>query len=166
MLRRWRKEKQAPPGTDPYALRAVERAARAAPESGGNGGGRGGPERVKATAISSLLLHAYPDRIAKRRDEGGGRYLLAQGRGVRLPRGSGLAANPFLVAVHLDGGEKAEGTIHMAEPVSEEIIRQEMGAHIETRRQVEWDKQEGRIISFLYRTAGGAVPLDKTFLRP
>ena len=68
-----------------------------------------------------------PDRIAQRRAEGGGRYLLAQGRGVRLPQGSILGANPFLVAVHLDSGEKAEGTIHMAEPVSEETIREEMG---------------------------------------
>ena len=165
MLRRWRKEKQAPAGTDPYALRTIERAAQQLRSLVETTAG-GAVQKSEDAAISSLLLHAYPDRIAKRRDEGGGRYLLAQGRGVRLPRGSGLVASPFLVAVHLDGGEKAEGTIHMAEPVSEEIIRREMSAHIETRRQVEWDKQEGRILSFLAERLGALSLSAKPFPAP
>ena len=161
MLRHWRKEKRSPAGTDPYALTAVERAAqqlRSLAETAAAGAvqKRDYMELLKGPpAVASLLLHAYPDRIAKRRDaEGGGRYLMAQGRGVRLPRGSGLITSPYLVAVHLDGGEKAEGTIHMAEPVTEEIIRREMSAHIETRRQVEWNRQEGRIFSSLVERLG------------
>jgi len=159
ILRRWRKEKQAPPGTDPHALRAVDRAAQQLRSLSKTASG-GAVRKSEAPAVSSLLIRAYPDRIAKRREEGGDRYLLAQGRGVRLPRGSRLTASPFLVAVHLDGGEKAEGTIHLAEPVAEEIIRQEMGAHIETRRQVIWDRQEGRIISLLSEGLG-TLPLSR-----
>ncbi len=165
ILRRWREGKQAPAGTDIYALRAVKRAAqqlRSLMETATGATVR----KSEDSAISSLLLHAYPDRIAKRRVEGNGRYILAQGRGVRLPRGSGLVANPFLIAVHLDGGEKAEGTIHMAEPVSEEIIRREMGAHIDTRRQVEWDKQEGRILSVLSERLGALSLSTKPFPAP
>ncbi|MFA5181515.1 MAG: ATP-dependent helicase HrpB [Syntrophales bacterium] len=162
MLQRWRKEKQTPVGTDPYALRAVERAAEQL-RSLAKTAAEGTVRKSEDPAISSLLLHAYPDRIAKRREEGGGHYLLAQGRGVRLPRGSALAANPFLVAVHLDGGEKAEGTIHMAEPVSEEIIRREMSAHIATRRQVEWDRQERRMLSFLAERLGALTLSVKSF---
>ncbi|MCX5828437.1 MAG: ATP-dependent helicase HrpB, partial [Deltaproteobacteria bacterium] len=165
MLRRWRKEKQAPAGTDPYALRTVERAAQQLRNLAEAAAGET-VQKSEDPAISSLLLRAYPDRIAKRRDEGGSRYLLAQGRGVRLPRGSGLIASPFLVAVHLDGGEKAEGTIHMAEPVSEEIIWREMSAHIETRRQVEWDKQEGRILSFLAERLGALSLTIRPFPAP
>ncbi len=187
MLQRWRKEKEAPHGTDPWVLQSVERSARQLKELAGQppktsserlpcrrtGGrlslesrtGRNIPaDYHESEVISSLLLHAYPDRIAQRRPEGGERYLLAQGRGVRLPRGSGLSANPFLVAVHLDSGEKTEGTIHMAEPVAEETIREEMGTHIETIRQVEWDRQEGRILSFLTERLGAltlsAVPFS------
>ena len=163
MLQRWRKEKKAPPGTDPWALQSVERvaeqlrklAATAAVEV---------TCKNKSDVISSLLLHAYSDRIAHRRAEGVDRYLLAQGRGVRLPRGSVLGANPFLVAVHLDSGETAEGTIHMAEPVAKETIREEMGTHIETIRQVEWNRQEGRILSFLTERLGAltlsAIPFS------
>ena len=156
MLQRWRKEKKAPPGTDPWALESVDRVAKQLRELAVTAAG-GAVFDNKGDIISSLLLRAYPDRIAHRRAEGGGRYLLAQGRGVRLPQGSGLGANPFLVAVHLDSGEKAEGTIHMAEPVTEESIREEMGTHIETIRQVEWNRQEGRILSFLTEQLGALI---------
>jgi len=162
-LRRWRREKEAPAGTDPWALRAVDRAASQLRELAAGAAGEAA-RKSAGDEISSLLLHAYPDRIAQRRAEGDGRYLLAQGRGMRLPRGSILGANPFLVAVQLDSGEKAEGTIHMAEPVAEETIRREMAAHIETARQVEWSRQEGRIVSYLTERLGAltlsAIPVS------
>jgi ATP-dependent helicase HrpB len=154
LLQHWRKEKKAPTtGTDPWALRSVERVAEqlkglAVPEAGRVVG------KEKGDILSSLLLHAYPDRIAHRRAEGEGRYLLSQGRGARLPHGSLLGTHPFLVAVHLDSGEKAEGTIHMAEPVAEEAIRKEMGSHIKTVRQIEWDRQDGRVLSFVTEKLG------------
>ncbi len=166
MLRRWRKEKHPTAGTDPYALRAVEQAAEQLRNLAEREAGRPVRGSSGEPEVSSLLIHAYPDRIAKKREDGSGRYLLSQGRGVRLPRGSGLTASPYLIAVHLDGGEKAEGTIHMAEPVSEEIIRRELGAHIETRRQVEWDKQEGRIVSFLTEGLGVLSLSTKPFPVP
>ncbi len=164
MLQRWRKEKEPPQGTDPWALQSVERAAKQLRELAPTAAG-GAVCNDRGDVVSSLLLRAYPDRIAHRRAEGGGgRYLLAQGRGVHLPRESVLGANPFLVAVHLDSGEKAEGTIHMAEPVAEETIRKEMGTHIETMRQVEWNRQEERIVSFLTERLGAltlsAIPFS------
>ncbi len=165
MLQHWRKEKEAPPGTDPQAFQSVERAAGQLRELAGAPSGRM-VCTIKGDLVSSLLLHAYPDRVALRRAEGEDRYLLAQGRGVRLPRGSVLKANPFLVAVHLDSGEKAEGTIHMAEAVTEETIREELGAHIETLRQVEWDRQEGRIVSFLTERLGALTLSAKPFSAP
>jgi ATP-dependent helicase HrpB len=165
MLQRRRKVKEAPPGTDPRALQSVERVATQLRELVATPSG-GGVSKNKGDLISSLLLHAYPDRIAQRRTEGGDRYLLAQGRGVRLPHGGVIEANPFLVAVHLDSGEKAEGTIHMAEPVTEETLREEMGAHIETVRQVDWDRQEGRILSFLTERLGALALSAKPFSAP
>lgn len=59
--------------------------------------------------------------------------------------------------MHLDSGEKAEGTIHMAEPVTEETIRKEMGSHIKTIRQVQWDRQQGRILSFITEKLGAVT---------
>ena len=60
-------------------------------------------------AFSRLLLAAFPDRIAKRRNEGGGRFVLVQGRGVRLSQNSHLVDSPYIVAVAVDAGERAEG---------------------------------------------------------
>jgi ATP-dependent helicase HrpB len=51
----------------------------------------------------------------------------------------------YLIAVNVDAGEKAEGIIHMAAPVTEELIRSECAGTIETIRRVEWDRKEGRI---------------------
>ncbi len=165
MLQRWRKEKEAPTGADPWALRSVERAAEQLRELAAPAAGRAvGKDR--SDVVSSLLLHAYPDRIAQRRAEGGDRYLLSQGRGVRLTQGSILKANPFLVAVHLDSGEKAEGTIHIAEPVAEETVRKEMESHIKTIRQVEWDRQEGRILSSLTEKLGALTLSAMPFSAP
>lgn len=169
MLERWRKEKKAPAGTDALALRSVERVAEQLRELAASAAGPAPGRKEKTTpgdVVASLLLHAYPDRIAQRRAEGGGRYLLSQGRGVRLPQGSLLGTSPFLIAVHLDSGEKAEGTIYMAEPVTEETIRREMGSHIEIIRKVEWDRQEGRILSFLIEKLGALTLSSVPFSAP
>ncbi len=134
---------------DPWALTAVERAAQQLRSLAGGKGAAPGVvfEENDEQTIAALLLHAYPDRIARRREEGSTRYLLSQGRGVRLPPGSNLSGNAYLIAVHLDGGGKKEGMIHMAEPVTETCIRRELAAQIETRRQREWNRQEKRIVS-------------------
>jgi ATP-dependent helicase HrpB len=52
----------------------------------------------------------------------------------------------------------------MAEPVAEQTIREEMGTHVETIRRVEWNRQEGRILSFLTERLGAltlsAIPFS------
>jgi len=148
-----------PAMADPWALAA---AARAAEQLRGAGGGKvtarglAPPDRDEQ-AIAALLLHAYPDRIAQRREEGGNRYLLSQGRGARLPPGSKLSGNAYLIAVHLDGGEKTEGMIHMAEPVAATVIRRELATRIEIRRQREWNRQERRILSMQEERLGSLL---------
>jgi ATP-dependent helicase HrpB len=108
----------------------------------------------QGTTTARLLLRAFPDRIAKRREEGGGRFILYQGKGVRLPSTSHLTKSPFIVAAHVDAGEKAEGMVHLAEPVAEDLLREELSESIESIRRVEWDKREGRIIATLEEKLG------------
>ena len=145
ILRRWRNSKEQSGAGDRWALEAVDRASR---QILGLVGEPGGPCSEKpGLLIPRLLLSAFPERIAKRREEGETRFVLAQGRGVKLPAATGLGNTPFIIAVRVDAGEKAEGRIHLAEPISEDLIRREMSGHIETRRRLEWDKQLGRILS-------------------
>jgi len=146
MLQQWRKTKEADPRADLSALRAVDRTAtqlkrlldkRNAPTPAGVGSG----------TLSRLLLAAYPDRVAKRRDEGGRVYVLSQGRGVRLSMDSHLVNDPFIIAVQVDAGMKAEGVVHLASPVTEEVIRDECASLIRSIRRVEWDRSQGRIVA-------------------
>ena len=74
--------------------------------------------------------------------------------GSGSPRRSIPAGSPYIIAVVVDKGEKAEGTVHLAEPLTEELIREELGDEIETVRRVDWDKQEGRIIATLEERVG------------
>jgi ATP-dependent helicase HrpB len=163
LLRQWRKGKEALEATDPWALRSVNRVSQQLL--------RLMPEGAKATHgepgrnLPRVLLHAFPERIAKKREEGEGRFILSQGRGVRLPPSSGLAKSPFIIAVQVDSGEKAEGMVHLAEPVTEDLLRQEMGGRIEVLRRVEWDKREGKILSVLEERLG-AVQLSARPFQP
>ena len=152
LLRQWRKQKEAPGGIDPWALRAVDRASQQL-LSLMAGDSRACREK-QGTTIPRLLLRAFPDRIAKRREEGTGRFILCQGRGVRLPSTSLLTKSPFIIAAHVDAGEKVEGMVHLAEPVAEDLLREELSESIESTRRVEWDKREGRIIATLEEKLG------------
>ena len=152
LLRQWRQKKNLTGGADVSALRAVDATSQQLRRLMGKtseaaGGATGG-------MIPRLLLCAFPDRIAKRREDDGGRYVLRQGRGVRLSAKINQSGSPYIVAPVVDKGEKAEGTVHLAEPLTEDLIREELGGEIETRRQVVWDKQEGRIIATLEERVG------------
>ncbi len=73
---------------------------------------------------------------------------------MRLPSASLLAKSPFIIAAHVDAGDKAEGMVHLAEPVAEDLLREELSDSIESTRRVEWDKRENRIVSILEEKLG------------
>ncbi|MBI5640816.1 MAG: ATP-dependent helicase HrpB [Nitrospirae bacterium] len=147
-LRKWRKTKTIPDCVDPWALRAVDRTSQqlmrlmAAEQDRSS-------EEPHADTIARLLLRAFPDRIAKKRDSGDGRFILRPGRGVRLASPGSLANSPFIIAVKLDAGEKAEGMVYLAQQVTEDLLRQELGNCIRTVRRIEWAKKEARVVSAL-----------------
>lgn len=153
LLRQWRQEKILSGKADPWALRAVDGTSqqlrrlmgKTTGKTSESSGGEAG------SMIPRLLLFAFPDRIAQKREErregDEGRYVLRQGRGVRLSAKLVPGGSPYMIAVMVDKGEKAEGRVHMAEPLTEELIREDLGEQIESLRRVEWDKQEGRIIA-------------------
>ena len=96
--------------------------------------------------ISRLLLAAYPDRIARRRAVGGS-YQLIGGRGARLSDRSAVKSGEYIVAVALDAGNQVEAVIHLADEISETVIREERSRHIRSETQVSWTDREGRVIA-------------------
>lgn len=155
LLRQWRRDKISSEDADPWALRAVDAAARQLRRLAGKTGTAPGEE--DGSTIPRLLLAAFPDRIAKKRGDGGGRYVLRRGRGVRLPGKFGPEGSPYVIAVVADKGEREEGIIHTAEPVTEEIIRREMSGQIESVKRLEWDKKEGRIVAAVEERLGAIL---------
>jgi ATP-dependent helicase HrpB len=152
ILRRWRTGKELPDQADSWALRAVDRTSQQIQRLLPKGLSLSGEE--PAGLIPRLLLRAFPDRIAKPRGEDGNRFILSQGRGMRVSSLKGLDRGSYLIAVHADAGEKAEGVVHMAQPVSEDLLREELSDRLETRRRVEWDRREGRIVAVLEERLG------------
>jgi len=144
-LWKWRSGEEPREGVDPTALRSVERTSKQLLRLMENRSDASVQDRVDHEMLSRLLLCAFPDRICKRREEGGGRFVHIRGRGVRLSRDSHLGSSPYIIAVTVDAGEKTEGFVHIAAPVTEDIIRSECAKRIETVRRVEWDRKENRI---------------------
>ncbi|MBI5849058.1 MAG: ATP-dependent helicase HrpB [Nitrospirae bacterium] len=164
MLYAWRRTKELPYAADLWGLRAVDRTSsqllRLIAETGNADGDR---HFSDPDMVPRILLSAFPDRIAKRREEVNGCFLLSQGRGVRLPAESALAGSPYIVAVNLDAGVKTEGRVHIAASLSEPLIRQECGSSIKTLRRIEWDKRERRVIAASEERLGALLLSVKTF---
>ncbi|MRR15453.1 MAG: ATP-dependent helicase HrpB [Deltaproteobacteria bacterium] len=155
LLTQWRRDKKPAGAADPWALRAVEATANQLKSLIGKTKDKAGD--AAGGMIPRLLLFAFPDRIAKRREEDGGRYVLRQGRGVRLSARIPAAGSPYIIAPVVDKGEKAEGTVHMAEPLTEDLIREALGEQIETRRRVFWDKEADRIAAAVEERVGTII---------
>lgn len=163
LLGQWRNGRGAPDNADPWALRSVDRIAGQLVglmqrTSKGSAQGKAVPDD-----ICRLLLCAFPDRIAQLREDGDGHFILSQGRGVRLPSTTGLSKSPYIVAVNVDAGEKAEGIVHLAAPLSEELIRRELSGRIEHVRRVEWDRREERVIATVEERVGAVLLSSRPF---
>lgn len=147
LLDLWRARKNFSAGSpegDQQACRSADRVARHLRHLLGCGDERG---EVSAQAAAHLLALAYPDRIARRREAGSERYLLANGRGGRLSPRSALRDREFIVAAVMEGGEGGDGSIHLAATLTLEDIRQECAPLIERQRVVAWDAVEGRVVA-------------------
>ena len=146
LLREWRLTGRAAEIADAAALRSLERIARqlqrALAVSFKSASGR-----IDSCSVSRLLLAAYPDRVAQQRDTEELRYLLANGRGARLANRGSVSASPLLVAVSVNSGDQGEGLIHLAAPLSEDLLRAELGQRIVNSDSIVWDAREGRVVA-------------------
>jgi ATP-dependent helicase HrpB len=160
-LSRFRRTGHAGAGTDAAALRSAARTAeqleRLLP--------RGARARAATAAeeISSLLLDAYPDRVARLREGGSDRYLLAGGRGARLSPASCVRGRELIVAVEVDAGDRGEGVIHAASAVDGALVRERCRAGIVAERVVAWDERERRVTGVERERLGAVALAERPF---
>jgi ATP-dependent helicase HrpB len=162
ILRKWRKGKESG-DMDIWAVRNTDRISKQllslVPDARDQSSSRADEHEI----ISRLLLCAFPERIAKKRDQDDGRFVTSQGRGVKFSSINSMSRSEFIVAAHLDAGDKGEGTVFLAAPLTEEIIREECGRNIAVIKQINWDKKEKRVIATLKERLGAIVMSDKPF---
>ncbi len=176
----------AKPGERDADLRTrLEVLARESPDDGGNSvdrttvrqirrsaeayarqlGLKGAPARIEPEQVGWLLALAYPDRIARAREPGSGRYLLSNGRGAFFAEPQSLAKAEFLVIPELEGGEK-EARIWLAAPVSAGDLEEHLADSISTAAEVRWDSREQTVVARRQRRLGALVLADEALRKP
>ena len=112
----------------------------------------------RATSGEAGFLRAiftgYPDRVARRREPGSPRFLLASGHGAVLGRDSGVRDAEFIVAIDVQAGRRGEG----AEALIRIASTVDPGWLEPTDIRLEHAIVDGRVRATA-RTYYGAIPL-------
>ncbi|WP_028753851.1 ATP-dependent helicase HrpB [Rhizobium leucaenae] len=122
----------------------------------------GGSKAVDAgvqVLAGSLLLHAFPDRIALQRG-GRGRFVMANGRGAELPETERLAGSQMLVIADLTG-RAAQGRILAAAEIARADVEEHLPGEIRTEDQSLFDKTS-RQVRARRVTRLGAIVFEET----
>ncbi|MCW5746833.1 MAG: ATP-dependent helicase HrpB, partial [Alphaproteobacteria bacterium] len=120
---------------------------------------------IDSRATGRLVALAYPDRIARRRAGGGGRYLLSGGRGAVLPDGDPLAAEDWLAIADLDeGGQDAR--VFLAAPLALADIEELFADRLAERDVLRWDAREQAVVARRLRRLGELVLQDRPLPAP
>ncbi|BHH82915.1 ATP-dependent helicase HrpB [Desulforhopalus sp. 52FAK] len=114
-------------------------------------------------SVASLLLFAYPDRLAQRIPEQFTRFKLVSGRVAHLPPGDPLTHSEFIVIASIDGGEK-EGRIFLAEPIELSTIVEDHQNLITVHERVYWNDGKGKVIASKTLNVG-CIPLKESMLQ-
>ncbi len=107
----------------------------------------------------SVLLHAYPDRIAQQRGQG---FRLSSGLGVQCLRDDPLNAQAWLVVADIQASQGKASIIRMAAPVSETELRSALGHHIQQCKQVSLN-DKGQLKGLVQEKLGELVLSEKTY---
>ena len=98
-------------------------------------------------AVGDLLLHAFPDRVARRDDSNPLRYTLANGRGARLHENTALHGEPWLVALDLRF-EARDSLILAAAPIDLRVLERDYPAQFRRERALRWNDDRNAVEAF------------------
>jgi ATP-dependent helicase HrpB len=93
---------------------------------------------IDADDIGNLLVHAFPDRVARQDENDPRRYRLSNGRGAHLHKNSDLIGEPWLVIVDLRYDE-GDSLVLSAAPFDGAILERDFADRIVRERVVRWN---------------------------
>jgi ATP-dependent helicase HrpB len=109
--------------------------------------------------VGELLLHAFPDRVARRDDSNPLRYTLANGRGARLHDNTALHGEPWLVALDLRYDTR-DSLILAAAPLDPRVLERDYPAQFTRERTLRWNDDRAAAEAFEEQRFG-AIVLDR-----
>lgn len=118
--------------------RAVESVRERARDLARRSGIRFDESDINYVDTGAVLLLAYPDRLAIRRQPG--QFQMRSGTAAWCPPRDSLAPESFIVAADLDGDRK-NARIRMAAAVEESMITQVLHRDVVEERVVNWDRE-------------------------
>jgi ATP-dependent helicase HrpB len=116
------------------------------------------------SAPGILLALAYPDRIARRRENKGSRYQMTSGTTAVLPNGSLLAREEFLAIGEVDG-IGSEVRVYLAASLTKEDIEQIFNDSIIEEEEIRWNTSNETVIARRISRLG-AVILSEQHIKP
>jgi ATP-dependent helicase HrpB len=125
-------------------------------------------------SVGALLALAFPERIAKNRgaSDGGGSFLLANGRGAQIDKASPLARAPFLAVGEL-AGSAAASRILLAAALTQAEIENRFADRIVSQSELSFDaasisvrlRRSRRLGAIALSEQTTAAPADETSAR-
>ncbi|GAA0712125.1 ATP-dependent helicase HrpB [Dokdonella soli] len=105
------------------------------------------PTTRSMLAVGDVLIHAFPDRIAKQDPNNPRRYQLSNGRGARLLDESALIGEPWLVVVDLRYDER-DSLILAAAPFDADLLERDFPQRFARERVVRWNRDTRAVDAF------------------
>ncbi|PRD12736.1 ATP-dependent helicase HrpB [Pantoea coffeiphila] len=121
---------------------------------------------VDEDRLAPLLAAAFPDRIARRRGDGG-RYQLANGSGATLENDEALTRYEWLIVpALLQSGSQPDARILQALPVTIDSLIREVPTLVQQQTEVEWDEEKGTLRAWKREQIGQLVLKSQPLAKP
>jgi len=105
------------------------------------------PTDAPSHLLGDLLLHAFPDRIARQSQNDARRYQLANGRSARLFDDSAMYGEPWIAISELSGASNREAQILRAAPLDEARLARDFPDRFVEEDSVRWDNDARALVS-------------------
>ncbi len=112
--------------------------------------------QAEPLSIGGLVATSFPDRIAKRRDAKGEKWISAMGRGLQLDAASPLAREEWLAVADVQGAASGARILSAAALTEAEIIGR-FGHLISSQETLSYDKSADRVEARVQRRLGAIV---------
>jgi ATP-dependent helicase HrpB len=123
------------------------------------------PANVPAHVLGDVLLHAYPDRIARQHPSDPYRYQLANGRSAKLFDDSSLYGEPWIVISELRDDAR-DARVLRAAPLDEARLQRDFPQRFVSEDRVVWDANTRGIAAVRERRFDRIVLESKPLAKP